>query len=112
MDKVKKGSEEQAVMRIGAYGIRLIPGNIVVGKYSLIQSGPNKGIEQMSANTQSFHINYYRAVCNLYDRLLAEETYNSNTVVVKGLIDAEEKTYKMIKDMLKEIKVLPARVTI
>jgi len=112
MGKVKTSREAQAVMRVGSYGIRLIPGNIIVGKYLLIATGPKAGTEEMTASTQSYHVSYYRAVCNLYDRLVADGTFDNNTVVVKGLIDAEKAAYKMIEEALSKIEILPARVSI
>jgi len=99
---MNKGRATQAIFRIGKFGIRQIPCNIIVGEYSLVTSGPNQGMERMKSNTETYHTNYERALGNLIDRLIEDKMEKSSIDMLKGLIksiaEVKAELYKVLKE--------------
>ncbi len=98
--------------RIGAYGIKTIPGNVVLGVLTLVGTGKYIGQERMKSDNRVFYGNWTTALRGLYDKLLDDKVAKNNAKVVKGLMDAQAEAYAMIDEHLKRIKVLPAKESI
>ncbi len=99
-------------IRVGEYGIRAVPGNIILGKYTLVATGPKKGCEIVNQKTQRYFSNWTGALSALYDVLLNDRVGKNNIKIVRGLMDSQEEAYEMIKVALEEIKILPAKETL
>jgi hypothetical protein len=80
--------EEQAIFRVGKYGISQVPLNVIVGEYTLITSGKEMGTEKIKYNSQSYHKNYECALSNLLDRIIADKMAESNVDMIRSLIDS------------------------
>ena len=80
--------EEQAIFRVGKYGISQVPLNVIVGEYTLVTSGKAVGTEKMKDRSKSYHKNYESALGNLLDRIIADKMSESSIDMIKGLIDS------------------------
>ena len=80
--------EEQAIFRVGKYGISQVPLNVIVGEYTLVTSGKSVGTEKMKDRSKSYHKNYESALGNLLDRIIADKMSESSIDMIKGLIDS------------------------
>lgn len=107
MPEDKKTSRKtQAFFRVGKFGIRQTPLNIIVGEIRLVQSGPLLGTEKMIKYTESYHRNYEIALIELMNRLINDKMSKGNVDVLKGLIDSIKETKEDILRALRDYTIL------